>query len=293
MITTENASMTAQKPVCFITGSSSGFGPELAQLLLKRGYRTVLTTRNPDKVAAIAALGTSLVFKMDVTDRDTVDAAIKGTEAEFGSIDILINNAGIGYFAAVEESEEYQVRKMFEINVYGVGRMIHSVLPGMRERRSGFIVNFSSIAGLRSSAALGYYNATKYAVEGLTEALWLEVEPLGIKVMLVEPSSFRTDWEGRLIKESKKQISDYAETAGVWRDKIRTMSDEQQGDPVSAALAIVNAIESPHPPHHLLLGSDAYESAMAKLEDMLKDFSRWEDVSRTVGSQVDPKGFLA
>jgi short-subunit dehydrogenase len=169
---------------------------------------------------------------------------------------------------------------MFEINFFGLSQMIHAVLPGMRQRRSGFIVNFSSIGGLRSFPAVGYYNATKFAVEGLSEALWQEVEPLGIKVMLVEPSGFRTDWAGRSADESKRHISDYAPTAGAWQKQVRAISGKQPGDPVRAAQAIVKAVESAKPPHHLLLGNDAYQGAMIKLAELRKDFSAWETVSR-------------
>ena len=169
---------------------------------------------------------------------------------------------------------------MFEINVFGMSRMIKAVLPGMRQRRKGFIVNISSVAGLRSFPSLGFYNATKFAVEGLSEALWQEVEPLGIKVMLVEPSGFRTDWAGRSANESKKQIADYAATAGVWRTEMRADSGKQPGDPVRAVKAIVEAVASLNPPHHLLLGNDAFEGATAKLEALSQEFKAWESVSR-------------
>jgi NAD(P)-dependent dehydrogenase (short-subunit alcohol dehydrogenase family) len=273
-------SAITEKPVWFITGCSTGFGHELAKHALERGYRTVVTARNPDKVKDLAAKGEALVLKLDVTDQGQIDAAIKAAEEKFGRIDVLVNNAGIGYFAAVEESEEDQVRRMFEINVFGLSRMIHAALPGMRKRRNGFIVNFSSVGGLRSFPSVGYYNATKFAVEGLSEALWQEVEPLGIKVMLVEPSGFRTDWAGRSANESKRQIDDYAATAGAWRNQVRAISGKQPGDPVRAAHAIVKAVESSNPPHHLLLGNDAYEGATAKLEVLRKEFSAWEAVAR-------------
>jgi NAD(P)-dependent dehydrogenase (short-subunit alcohol dehydrogenase family) len=280
-ITTKNKkSAITEKPVWFITGCSTGFGHELAKHALERGYRTVVTARNPDKVKDLAAKGEALVLKLDVTDQGQIDAAIKAAEEKFGRIDVLVNNAGIGYFAAVEESEEDQVRRMFEINVFGLSRMIHAALPGMRKRRNGFIVNFSSVGGLRSFPSVGYYNATKFAVEGLSEALWQEVEPLGIKVMLVEPSGFRTDWAGRSANESKRQIDDYAATAGAWRNQVRAISGKQPGDPVRAAHAIVKAVESSNPPHHLLLGNDAYEGATAKLEVLRKEFSAWEAVAR-------------
>jgi NAD(P)-dependent dehydrogenase (short-subunit alcohol dehydrogenase family) len=280
MAITRGNTIITEKPVWFITGCSTGFGRELAKHVLELGYYTVVTARHPDDVSDLADKGEALVLKLDVTDQTQIDAAIKAAERKYDHIDVLVNNAGIGYFAAVEESEEDQVRRMFEINVFGVSRMIQAVLPGMRRHRKGFIVNFSSIGGLRSFPSVGYYNATKFAVEGLSEALWLEVEPLGIKVMLVEPSGFRTDWAGRSANESNRRIEDYAATAGAWRSQVRAISGKQRGDPVRAANAIVKAIESPNPPHHLLLGNDAYEGAMAKLEELHNQFSAWEEISR-------------
>ena len=280
MNTKNKKSAKTKKPVWFITGCSTGFGRELATQALARGFRTVVTARKPDEVKALAPKGEALVLKLDVTDQGQINAAIKAAEKKFGGIDVLVNNAGIGYFAAVEESEEKEVRRMFEINVFGLSRMIQAVLPGMRKQRKGFIVNFSSIGGLCSFPALGFYNATKFAVEGLSEALWQEVEPLGIKVMVVEPSGFRTDWAGRSANESKRQIADYVKTAGAWRGEIRADSGKQPGDPVRAAQAIIRAVESPKAPRHLLLGNDAYEGAMAKLDELGKDFSAVESIAR-------------
>jgi len=280
-MSTQTSRLLVTEPrVWFITGCSTGFGRELAKQAIEHGYRTVVTARDRTMLEGYAAAENALVLQLDVTQPDQVAAAIAATEERFGWIDVLVNNAGIGYFAAVEESEEAEVRKMFEVNVFGTSRMIHAVLPGMRKRRKGCIVNFSSIGGLRSFPAVGYYNATKFAVEGLSEALWQEVEPLGIKVMLVEPSGFRTDWAGRSANESKRQIADYAATAGEWRSEIRAISGKQPGDPARAVKAIVQAVESPNPPHHLLLGNDAYEGAMAKLEELRKEFAAWEAVSR-------------
>jgi NADP-dependent 3-hydroxy acid dehydrogenase YdfG len=276
-----------EKPVWFITGCSTGFGHELAKQVLEQGHRAVITARNPDTLKDLTTTRESLALKLDVTDQGQVNAAVKKAEEAFGRIDILVNNAGIGYFAAVEESEDDQVRRMFEINVFGLSRMIHAVLPKMRKRRKGFIINFSSLAGLRSFPALGYYNATKYAVEGLSEALWQEVEPLGIKVLLVEPSGFRTDWAGRSANESARQIDDYAATAGAARKQVRTSSGKQPGDPVRAAQAIIAAVNAPTPPHRLLLGNDAYQGAMAKLEDLRKEFTAWESVSRGADFPAD------
>ena len=293
METGNNEAMITKESVWFITGCSTGFGRELAKHVLGRGYRTVVTARNPNEVHDLAASGQSLVLKLDVTDHSQIDAAVKAAEDRFGRIDVLVNNAGIGYFAAIEEGEDAQVRRMFDVNVFGLSGMIQAVLPGMHKRRTGFIVNFSSIGGLRSFPAIGYYNATKFAVEGLSEALWQEVEPLGIKVMLVEPSGFRTDWAGRSANESKRQIDDYAATAGVRRSQSRANSGKQPGDPVRAARAIVKAIESPNPPHHLLLGNNAYEAATAKLEHLRREFSEWEAVSRGADFPEEEQGKAA
>jgi len=196
--------------VWFITGCSTGFGRELAKQTLDRGFRTVVTARDPAKVEDIAKGrdDRALVLELDVTDPVEVDAAVKSAAKHFGRIDVLVNNAGIGYFGAVEESDEAEVRRMFEINFFGLSRMTRAVLPIMRQQRSGHIVNISSIGGLRSFPSLAYYHATKYAVEGFSESLSLEVAPLGIKVTIVEPSGFRTDWAGRSAAESKTRIAD-------------------------------------------------------------------------------------
>ena len=269
--------MTNDK-VWFITGCSTGFGRELAKAVLERGYRAVVTARNPAQVEDIVAdhQDGALVLELDVTDPVEVDAAVKSAEQHFKRIDVLVNNAGIGYFGAVEESDEAEVRRMFEINFFGLSRMTRAVLPAMRARRSGHIVSISSIGGLRSFPTLAYYHATKYAVEGFSESLSLEVAPLGIKVTIVEPSGFRTDWAGRSAAESKSRIAAYAATAGKNLDDIRGYSGKQPGDPVRAAAAIIAAVESPDPPLRLLLGKAALKGARAKLEMLKKDFDTWE-----------------
>ena len=279
-MTLTTGSKQSENPVWFITGCSTGFGRQIAQHVLKLGYRVVVTSRDPGDVQDLAELGDALILKLDVTDRSQAEEAVKAAEDHYGGIDVLVNNAGIGYFAAVEESDETEVRKMFDVNVFGLCRMIHVVLPGMRKRRKGYIVNLSSIAGLRSFPGLGYYNSTKFAVEGLSEALWQEVEPLGIKVMLVEPSGFRTDWAGRSANETQRQIADYANTAEKNIRQLRAISGNQDGDPVRAAEAIVQAVESPNRPHRLLLGNDAYDGAIAKLDELREEFTEWESVAR-------------
>ena len=278
MATTEN------KPVWFVTGCSTGFGMELAKHLLNNGYRAVVTARKTEDLAVFAGNPNALLLTLDVTVQAQVDAAVKAVHERFGRIDVLVNNAGLGYFGSVEESEEARVRWMFEVNVFGLGRMTSAVLPLMRAQKSGFIINLSSIAGIRSFPALGYYNATKFAVEGLSEALWQEVEPLGIKVMVVEPSGFRTDWAGRSAAETPTKFADYEASVGKKMQQLREYSGKQPGDPVRAVRAIVQAVESANPPHHLLLGNAAFDLAQAKLEELRKDFNAWEAVSRGADS---------
>jgi NADP-dependent 3-hydroxy acid dehydrogenase YdfG len=280
MVGKKDKSATDQELVWFITGCSTGFGHELAKQTLERGYPTVVTARDIDDIKDLAANTHAFALKLDVTDRNQAEKAVKKAEDKFGRIDVLVNNAGIGYFAAVEESEEDEVRKMFDVNVFGLSRMIHLALPGMRKQRSGCIVNISSLAGICTMPSLGYYNATKFAVEGLSGALEKEVEPLGIKVMVVEPSGFRTDWAGRSADESKNQIKDYAATAGEARKHLRDISGKQAGDPVRAARAIIDAVESGSPPHHLLLGNQAYEGATAKLKELQQEFKAGEKIAR-------------
>jgi NAD(P)-dependent dehydrogenase (short-subunit alcohol dehydrogenase family) len=281
----------ANDKVWFITGCSTGFGRELAKLVLDRGYRAVVTARDPAKAEDIAKgyEDRALVLELDVTDPVEVEAATKSAEKRFRRIDVLVNNAGIGYFGAVEESEEEEIRRMFEINFFGLSRMTRAVLPIMRRQRSGHIVNISSIGGLKSFPALAYYNATKYAVEGFSESLALETAPLGIKVTIVEPSGFRTDWAGRSANERSNPIADYAPTAGRNVESLRDYSGKQPGDPVRAAAAIISAVESDDPPLRLLLGKAALKGARGKLETLKRDFDAWEKT--TVEADYPDAGF--
>ena len=266
--------------VWFITGCSTGFGRDLARHVLACGYRAVVTARKPDDLQEFSGSAQALVLKLDVTDNVQVEAAVKAAHDRFGRIDVLVNNAGIGSFGAVEESEEEQVRRMFDVNVFGLGRMTQAVLPVMRQQRSGCIVNIASLAGISPFPGLGYYCATKFAVEGLSGSLALEVEPLGIKVIVVEPSGFRTDWAGRSANESPLTIDDYAATSGVKREQLRANSGKQPGDPVRAVKAIVDAVKSPNPPGHLLLGNAAFDVSTVRLENLLKEFRAGEAVAR-------------
>jgi NAD(P)-dependent dehydrogenase (short-subunit alcohol dehydrogenase family) len=237
MNSTASRTLVPEPPVWLITGCSTGFGREIATLAIERGFRTVVTARDPSTLQDFAAADNALILELDVTKPDHITAALGAAEKRFGGVDVMVNNAGIGYFGAVEESEEAEIRRMFEVNFFGTSAMIHAVLPGMRRRRRGVIVNFSSIGGLRSFPAVGYYNATKFAVEGLSEALWQEVEPLGIRVMVVEPSGFRTDWAGRSANEATLELADYVATAGLWRTQVREISGKQAGDPARRAHA--------------------------------------------------------
>ncbi len=270
--------------VWFITGCSTGFGRDLARHVLACGDRAVVTARRPEDLQEFAASPQAQVLRLDVTDPAQVDAAVKAALARFGRIDVLVNNAGIGYFGAVEESEEAEVRRMFEVNVFGLGRMTQAVLPAMRAQRGGFVINISSLAGIKPFAALGYYCATKFAVEGLSGALAQEVEPLGIKVIVVEPSGFRTDWAGRSANESPVRIDDYAATAGVKREQLRAHSGKQPGDPLRAVRAIVDAVRSPNPPRHLPLGNAAYDVGTARLQALLDELRAGEAVARAADS---------
>jgi len=266
--------------VWLITGCSTGFGLEMAKLLLKRGERVVATAREVEQLDdLVRGQGNALAVALDVTKLEDIRSAVKAAEERFGRIDVLVNNAGYGYLAAIEEGEDERVRALFETNFFGLVDLTKAVLPGMRARRSGTVVNVSSIGGLVSFGATGYYHATKYAVEGLSESLAIEVAPLGIKVMIVEPGPFRTDWSGRSIVESETVIDDYKGTAGKRREQTRANSGKQVGDPVRGARAIVDAVESGNPPLHLLLGKPAFELAMKRLDGYRTEFEQWKDAS--------------
>jgi NAD(P)-dependent dehydrogenase (short-subunit alcohol dehydrogenase family) len=265
------------KPVWFITGCSTGFGRALARYTLERGYRVVVTARRPAEIADLAAghEANALALELDVTKPGDIAAAVAAAHAKFGQIDVLVNNAGIGYFGAIEESEDAEVRRMFEINFWGLANMTRAVLPGMRARRSGHIVNISSLAGVRGVPAVGYYNATKFALEGFSESLALEAAPLGVKVLIVEPSGFRTDWAGRSANQAPHPIADYDSTAGERLRQIRGASGKQPGDPVRAAATIVKAVEAAEPPLRLMLGKAALAAGRGKIEALRRDFEGW------------------
>lgn len=268
-------------PVWFITGCSTGFGRELARLVLERGWRVAATARRPDALKDLVAGhdGRGLAVALDVTDQVQVEGAVRAAEQAFGRIDVLVNNAGYGYLSAVEEGEEAEIRAMFDTNLFGLAAVTRAVLPGMRARRSGCIVNISSQGGMIGFPGSGYYAATKFAVEGLSESLAKEVGPLGLRVLIVEPGPFRTDWAGRSLKQSATFIEDYEATAGARRRQISGYSGTQPGDPVRGAEAIIAAVRSDRPPLRLVLGRMAFDGVTGKLKATLEEVESWKDTA--------------
>jgi NAD(P)-dependent dehydrogenase (short-subunit alcohol dehydrogenase family) len=267
----------------FITGCSTGLGRAFATAALERGHDVVVTARDVTAVQdlADAAPGKALAVALDVTSDEQVAAAVAAAEARFGGIDVLVNNAGYGYRAAVEEYEDGPVRQLFETHVFGTVRTTKAVLPGMRARRSGTIVNISSIGARVAPAGSGYYSAVKAAVEALTLSLRREVAPLGITAMVVEPGGFRTDFAGRSLTQAETPIADYADTAGRRRKEHGTGHGRQPGDPARAATALLDVVESGRVPYLLVLGNDASDGIRAALGALQEDLDTWEDVSRS------------
>ena len=267
--------------VWFITGCSTGFGRELSKMILSKGWNAVVTARNIEQVKDIAEgyENTSLLLALDVTNKAQVESAVAQAEARFGKIDVLVNNAGYGYFSSIEEGEDEKIRAQFDTNVFGLINMIQAVLPGMRAKRFGHIINFSSIGGLVGFTATGFYHATKFAVEGLSESLAKEVASLGIKVLVVEPGPFRTDWAGRSTSNTPVEIPDYAETVGVRMTTSKDRSGKQQGDPVRGCEAIIEAVENGNDHLRLLLGKMAYDLAIEKMDSMKENFNALKELS--------------
>lgn len=268
-----------------ITGASRGFGREVALEALRRGDTVVATARTTDALSDIVDAGGDDVIPMelDVADAEQVRSVTAEAEERTGGIDVLFNNAGIGYFAAFEEGEEAEERRLMEINVFGLAAVTKALLPGMRNRRSGTIINVSSVGGLRSFPALSWYNASKFAVEGLSEAVAHEVAPLGIRIVLVEPGPFATDWAGNSAAETKpeREIADYADTAGANRQNSRQGAGQEPGDPAKAAIAIVDVAHDTNPPQRLPLGNFAYDSILEKFDMVRDDIAAREHISRS------------
>ena len=273
----------------FITGASTGFGRHLAEEVLKAGGNVIATARNPDQVADFEQRfpGKAKALKLDVTIPAQVDAAVTLAIAHFGQVDVLVNNAGYGLAGTIEEATEAEFRPMFETNVFGLIRVTQAFLPHLRAQRSGHILNISSIGGLVSTPGMGYYNATKFAVEGISEALAGELTPLGIHVTLIEPGPFRTDFLGRSGVIAAQQIEDYEVASGNIRNYFSAQNGKQKGDPIRAVHAMMQVVESPNPPLRLLLGSVALQRLHTKLDSLQKDVAAWESV--TVGADF-PEG---
>lgn len=264
-----------------ITGCSTGLGRSLAETVLSRGDNAVVTARDVTTLQALADAypATALALPLDVTDPEQIAETVHGAQGRFGAIDVLVNNAGYGYRAAVEEGDDADVQALFATNFFGTVAMIKAVLPAMRTRRSGTIVNISSIGAQITPEGSGYYSASKAAMEGMTGSLRKELQPLGITAMVIEPGAFRTDFAGRSLTQSAAAIDDYAETAGKRRIESGTGHGSQPGDPSKAAEALIAAVESPEPPALLLLGTDALENYRRVLTAQLAEADAWEKLS--------------
>jgi NAD(P)-dependent dehydrogenase (short-subunit alcohol dehydrogenase family) len=268
-------------PTWLITGCSTGLGRSLAEAVLARGDNAIITARDAATLADLARdhPGTALALSLDVTDGAQVTRAVQQGEERFEAIDVLVNNAGYGYRAAVEEGEDPDVERLFATNFFGPVALIKAVLPGMRRRRSGAIVNISSIGARISPAGSGYYAATKAALEAMTSSLRKEVGPLGITAMIVEPGGFRTDFAGRSLQQPAEAIADYADTAGRRRKENDATHGTQQGDPARAAQAMIDAIEADEPPLLLVLGSDAAGLFADALDAQRAELETWQATS--------------
>ena len=274
----------AEEQVWLITGTSTGFGRLLAEELMQRGSHVVATARKVDDIGDFVTKypGRATVLPLDVTSAESIQRAHDDALARVGHIDVLVNNAGYGVTGAVEEVIEDEYMPMFNTNVFGLIELTRAFLPEMRAQRSGHIVNFSSIGGLIGSPGWGYYNATKFAVEGLSQALRGELEPLGIGVTVIEPGPFRTDFLGRSGVEAKAQIPDYRTSAGKAREYFQTQAGRQPGDPQKAVEAVIAAVNAAEPPKNLLLGKSALKRYRDRLLQIHDEIAAWEET--TIGA---------
>ena len=272
--------LTSPERVWLITGCSSGFGLALALAALERGQKVVATARNP---AALAELSTRYPdtcrpLALDVTDAAQVKSAVAEAAAAFGRIDVVVNNAGYGLFGAFEELGEEEIARNFETNFFGALQVIRAVLPILRSQGSGHIVNMSAAAVISNYAGFSIYGASKWALEGASESLAIELKPLGIKVTIVQPGPFRTDFIGRSFERAAHPMADYDRTSGKFLRFLETMNGKQPGDPARAADAIIAAVDSPAPPLRLVLGKYANDKTKKKLTDAERERAAWESV---------------
>lgn len=273
--------METNDKVWLVTGCSTGFGREIALAALRSGARVAVTARRPEAVADICASypETAIAVPLDVTDAGQREAALQATLERFGGLDVLVNNAGYGYVAAIEEGEEDEVRAMFETNFFATLALTQLVLPLFRRQGGGRIINNSSQAGVMANPGTGFYSASKYALEGLMEALTKEVAPLGIKVVTVQPGAFRTDWSGRSMRRSARRIDAYADSVGARLDMIAAIDGQQPGDPRRAADIFLQLATMDDPPAQLVLGTGLLASLREKLAESQRRLDEWETVS--------------
>lgn len=266
-----------------ITGCSTGFGREIARAALQDGHQVLVTARRADAVADLVEEFPDLAVAapLNVTDADQIAAAVRTADDAFDGVDVLVNNAGHGYLSAVEEGEDAEVRKLFDVNYFGSVDMMKAVLPAMRARGSGHIVNISSMTGLVANPPNAYYSSTKFALEAVSEALAAEVAPLGIKVTLIEPGAFRTDWASRSMKESSIPIGEYADVAAR-KDLIKQFADHLPGDPRKVADAVLMVTKLENPPLRLLLGRDVLKAMRDKIAALSASIDEWEAVTKDV-----------
>ena len=269
--------MTSSK-ILLVTGVSSGFGRALAQEALAAGHKVVGTVRSAQAKREFESISAHAAWArvLDVTDFDTIDGIVTEIERSVGPIDVLVNNAGYGHEGVMEESPLSEMRRQFDVNVFGAVAMMKAVLPFMRRRRRGHILNITSMGGHITMPGIAYYCGSKFALEGISEALAKEIEPLGIAVTAVAPGSFRTDWAGRSMVRTPRSISDYDDIFNPTRQAREKKSGKQLGDPRKAARAMLAAIAADHPPRHLLLGSDALGLVRDKLSALNAEIDAWE-----------------
>jgi NAD(P)-dependent dehydrogenase (short-subunit alcohol dehydrogenase family) len=264
--------------VWLITGCSSGFGRLLAEMALERGDNVVATARSSEALDGLRQRfpERALTLQLDVTDPSSIHAAIAGAEARFGHLDILVNNAGFGLVGAVEELQPNEYRPMFETNLFGLIETTRAALPLLRRKGGGRIVNFSSVGGITGRQGFGLYNASKFAVEGLSEALAEEVAPFGVKVIIVEPGAFRTEFLGRSIATGAVRLPEYELTSGATRNFTEANNGTQAGDPVRGMQVLMTAILADNPPLRLPLGRDALQRIERKLATLTADIGAWK-----------------
>lgn len=271
------------KKTVFITGVSSGLGRAFATELLDAGYRVIGTVRRSELLAQFESQmpGQAYARVMDVRKPDQIVEVVEDVEENIGSIDVLINNAGYGHEGILEESSMDELRDQFEVNVFGAVAMIKAVLPFMRKRQSGHIINVTSMGGLMTMPGISFYCGSKHALEGISSSLGKELKSFGISVTALEPGQFRTDWAGRSMVRSPRSIADYDEIFEPIRTGRMNKSGNQPGDPAKAGQAVISLIECSDPPTHLLLGDDAFELVNKELSELQLEFAKWEAVTRS------------